>query len=288
MENTAELKVKSFRADDETFEKFKGLAAEEFGNQGQCLAALINLYETEKSKLVLGDRKVEVETFQSHLNRLGELFLASMQLNQDAELRVRAEFEKLLVSKDKSIADLQAKMADQAAVAKRLEEESKQARHEYYEIYDKSVQLEKQVARQDAEYAAALSDKDNLNRVLISNSEEHRAEIEALKAALAAAQARLGTISRTEEELATARAENAQLVVSLDRLRAQSELDVERAIINTEKRHQQELREAYAQHHEETKEYLARIENLQGQHDVQARRIFELEHIQEQKPDKVH
>ena len=286
METTSDLKVRSFRADDETFEKFKGLATEEFGNQGQCLAALINLYETERSKLVLGERKVEVETFQTHLNRLAELFLASMQLNQDAEARVRGEFERLLISKDKTISDLQTKVAEQAAAVKRGEEDTKQARSEYYELYDKNAQLEKQVAKQEKEYAATLSDKDSLNRVLTSSSEEHKAEIESLKATLATTQARLQAVSQTEEALAAALAEKVKLAADLDQLRAQSELDRERALLTAEKQHQQEMREAYAQHHEEIKEYLGRVEKLQIQHDAQAQRIFELERLQEQKPEK--
>jgi len=286
MENTPELKVKSFRADDETFEKFKSLATEEFGNQGQCLAALINLYEIEKSKLVLGDRKLEVETFQSHLNRLAEMFLSSMHLNQDAEIRIRGEFEKLLISKDKTISDLQAKASELAVAKQSQEDAAKQARHDYFEMLDKSVELEKQVARQDKEYAATLADKDSLNKVLTSSSEERKEEIDALKASLAAAQSRLTSIKQTEEELAAALKENGQTVAELERLRAQSELDRERAVLNAEKMHQQELKETYAQHHEEMKEYIARIDRLQAQHDEQAQRISDLEHNRDAKPLK--
>jgi len=286
MENTPELKVKSFRADDETFEKFKSLATEEFGNQGQCLTALINLYEIEKSKLVLGDRKLEVETFQSHLNRLAEMFLSSMHLNQDAEIRIRGEFEKLLISKDKTISDLQAKASELAVAKQSQEDAAKQARHDYFEMLDKSVELEKQVARQDKEYAATLADKDSLNKVLTSSSEERKEEIDALKASLAAAQSRLTSIKQTEEELAAALKENGQTVAELERLRAQSELDRERAVLNAEKMHQQELKETYAQHHEEMKEYIARIDRLQAQHDEQAQRISDLEHNRDAKPLK--
>jgi len=286
MENTPELKVKSFRADDETFEKFKSLATEEFGNQGQCLAALINLYEIEKSKLVLGDRKLEVETFQSHLNRLAEMFLSSMHLNQDAEIRIRGEFEKLLISKDKTISDLQAKASELAVAKQSQEDAAKQARHDYFEMLDKSVELEKQVARQDKEYAATLADKDSLNKVLTSSSEERKEEIDALKASLTVAQSRLASVKQTEEALAAALKENGQTVAELERLRAQSELDRERAVLNAEKMHQQELKETYAQHHEEMKEYIARIDRLQAQHDEQAQRISDLEHNRDAKPLK--
>ena len=52
--NNKELKVKSFRVDEDTFSKFKEIAASEFRKyKGQCLDALINLYETEQSKSTL-------------------------------------------------------------------------------------------------------------------------------------------------------------------------------------------------------------------------------------------
>lgn len=286
MENTSEMKVKSFRADDETFEKFKALATDEFGNQGQCLAALVNLYETEKSKLVLGDRKLEVETFQSHLNRLGELFLSSMQLNQDAETRVRGEFEKLLISKDKTISDLQAKVSDLAAAKQSQEDAAKQARHDFYETLEKNTELEKQVTRQDKEYATALADKDSLNKVLTSSGQERKEEIDALKTSLSSAQSRLESVKNTEEALAAARIEHEHITVALERLRAQAELDKDRAVLNSDKLHQQELKETYAQHHKELKEYIARIDRLRTQNDEQNQRISELEHKKNTAPLK--
>jgi len=63
-------------------------------------------------------------------------------------------------------------------------------------------------------------------------------------------------------------------------------LDRERAVLNAEKMHQQELKETYAQHHEEMKEYIARIDRLQAQHDEQAQRISDLEHNRDAKPLK--
>ena len=87
MDKDTEYKVKSIRADDEAYEKFKAISQEEFGNQGQCFSTLINLYETEKSKINLSERKLEIDSFQSHLNKISELFLMSLEMNQEAEER---------------------------------------------------------------------------------------------------------------------------------------------------------------------------------------------------------
>ena len=105
MEEDANLR--SFRADDATYEKFKTISNIEFESQGQCLSALINTYEIEKSKKIIPDRKVEIENFQAHINKLMEMFIMSLELNKDAQMRVRGEFDGLLKSKDLTMASLQ-------------------------------------------------------------------------------------------------------------------------------------------------------------------------------------
>ncbi|MPQ44186.1 hypothetical protein [Clostridium tarantellae] len=109
---TKELKIKSFRVDEGIFEKFKQIANENFGNQNQCLDALINLYEMETSKTSLIERKLEIESFQDYLNKINQLFVTSLQLSQDAEIRVREEFSRQLTIKDTTIERLQLKEKD--------------------------------------------------------------------------------------------------------------------------------------------------------------------------------
>lgn len=102
-----ESKLRSFRADDVTYEKFKSISSSEFESQGQCLSALINTYEIEKSKKIIPDRKVEIENFQTHINKLMEMFIMSLELNKDTQMRVRGEFDSLLKSKDLTMSSLQ-------------------------------------------------------------------------------------------------------------------------------------------------------------------------------------
>ncbi|MGL5245196.1 MAG: hypothetical protein ACRC7R_08505, partial [Sarcina sp.] len=104
-----ELKIKSFRVDEGIFEKFKQIALSNFGNQNQCLDALINLYEMETSKSSLIGRKLEIESFQDYLNKINQLFVTSLQLSQDAESRAKEEFLKQLSIKDTTIERLQLK-----------------------------------------------------------------------------------------------------------------------------------------------------------------------------------
>lgn len=105
-----ELKVKSFRVNEETFSKFKDIASNEFGNQAQCLEALINIYETEESKSVLVGRGLEIETFQDYINKISRLFITSLQLSTDAESRAKESFVKKIEAKDESLAIIKEKM----------------------------------------------------------------------------------------------------------------------------------------------------------------------------------
>jgi hypothetical protein len=139
MEKQGENKARIIRADHETYEKFKSIASDEFDNQGQCLSTLINLYELEQGKAKIVERKLEIESFQSNINKINELFLMSLQLNQEAEERVRSELEKLLESKDKQIISLQQKVESVSKANEELKEESKKikednTRHHYGEI----------------------------------------------------------------------------------------------------------------------------------------------------------
>ncbi len=104
-----ELKIKSFRVDEETFEKFKNIASSEFKGQGQCLEALINIYEMENSKASLVERKLEIESFQDYLNKINQLFLTSLQMSKDAEVRFKDEYVKQLNIKNKTIEKLQSR-----------------------------------------------------------------------------------------------------------------------------------------------------------------------------------
>lgn len=110
MENESEIKTRSIRADNDSFEKFKAIA-EGFPNQAQAMAALISTYEVQKSKALIPDRQTEIETFAVHVQKINEIYNHSLILNHDAETRIRAEFQRQLESKDTVIQELQEKLS---------------------------------------------------------------------------------------------------------------------------------------------------------------------------------
>lgn len=287
-----EYKVKSIRADDETYEKFKAIASQEFGNQGQCLSTLINLYETEQSKVKLIERKLEINSFQSHLNKIGELFLMSLQLNQDAEERVRTEFEKLLESKDRLIIDLQTKVDTTTLMKEQSDEYAKRVRDENKDLYSKNVEVEKQLEKQNSDYEKTLADKDSLNKALTDSCNERKSELDKLHLVIESTTDQLKEFNLIKESYAKSVVENSELARSLERIKDDhasellklkdlSELEKEKALIAAEKVHQQELKEANGQHNEEIKDYINRMNKMQDQHEkasnAQLVKISELE-----------
>ena len=107
MENqNQEIKVRSIRADETTLDKFKALSAE-FESQGDCLSQLITAYEINNAKHILTDVKADIADYESHINSIQQAFLHVLELNSNAEKRIRQEFNDLLCSKDSQIISLQ-------------------------------------------------------------------------------------------------------------------------------------------------------------------------------------
>lgn len=190
MEN--EIKTRSIRADNESFEKFK-IISEEFPNQAQALASLISVYEVEKSKAILPERQAEIENFTSHVQKLNEIYNHSLLLNQDAEMRIRAEFGGQLASKDIIIRDLQEKVKsmEQLQLARSEEKDTlNQLEKELTVLRDekkKNDDVIKSLTEVATEYKLQAKENETLRNAMINHEKletelkQHVLEIESLK-----------------------------------------------------------------------------------------------------------
>jgi chromosome segregation ATPase len=257
-----ELKVRSFRADNETFEKFKQLAEGEFGNQGQCLSALINLYETETSKAVLVNRGLEIESFQDYMNKISSLFLTSLQLNQDAEGRIREEFARQLESKDRTIIDLQTKINDLTTAKEAFQESSKCLKEENTELRTNVSDLENTIYKQKQDFTSALSDKDSLNKALTDSLNERKAEIETLREFGADANEQLKKLESIEAENKRLKTGFENLENEIERQKELAEIAKDKAVTILEKEHQKSVGDLNEQHNSKIQDLLEKIEKL--------------------------
>lgn len=258
---------KTIRVDDETMEKFRKLSKEEFGNQGQCLSSLLNLYEMEQSKYILADRKNEIESFQSYLNKIGDLFVTSLQLNNDTEQRVRSEFERLLTSKENTIQDLQSKVSELSTSLNFNYELVKQDKENIETLIVSNKELQENVEKTNKAHEESLRDKDNLNKALTDTCNESKKIIEQLRFDAQATEDKI-------KEFNDIKSENARLLSEVEHIKSEIvkqkehyNLELDKALLEQDKKHQQELKETHIQYREEIKEYITRIDKLQEQHE---------------------
>ena len=105
-----ELKTRSFRVSEEVSTKLKELC-ENFDNQNSALSALLNAYEVQNARAVLTDRQTDIVDYDTHIQAIQSAFLRSLEINENAEKRIKTEFINLLNSKDQTIVQLQTEKA---------------------------------------------------------------------------------------------------------------------------------------------------------------------------------
>lgn len=117
-----DIKQTNFRVDQQTVEGFRGFCKEMGFSQAQGFDHLMQLVEMDKAKSVVSSRATEIEDFEQHTKALISAYLRSIELNENAEARVKENFESALKSKDSIIADLQEKIEQLKAYKLEIEE----------------------------------------------------------------------------------------------------------------------------------------------------------------------
>lgn len=102
----------TFRITPITNDKFKELA-QSFGfTQEEMLSNLISTYELENAKALIINREKEIDEFQSHVSRLVNIYLNSLELNQNSENRIHEKYSEQINKKVEMINLLQNKISE--------------------------------------------------------------------------------------------------------------------------------------------------------------------------------
>ena len=245
-------KVRSFRASDEVYERFRSLAAD-FPNQDQALSALVSAWELQQARAVITDRGTEISSLDSHLQAIQAAFLHSLELNENAEGRIRQEFRARLESKDKIIADLQAQLEQARSEAQAVQDKASGAAAESAAVQERLEAEE--AARQAAEKAlqnaeATISDKTQI----IDDLTRRLATADGAEARIAAADQKA---READDALKQAQHEIQKLKADIELAKEKAELARQFALLEGQQQGQAEITQLLSDNRQMMKEILA-------------------------------
>lgn len=286
VEEKTEKKVRSIRADDETFNRFKALC-DELGGQSECLNSLITAYEVAAARNSVPEQAANIDEFRAHAEALTRSYLNILEQNTNAEERARLSFAAQLESKDKIIFSFQAETEEQKARAGRM--------------IETISELEQKAENERAEHertAAALSQAEELNKLQKAQIEtiserynelkEKAAKIEEEKEKAIAAAERLPELL---EQIRNNEKEINELKEQATRAEKEKELQLRAARLEVKEEYQNRAEEQQNAHKQEIKEmtaeHKATIEELKAEHkeiieQLKAEHKKELSRLQEQ------
>lgn len=259
-----ELKNRSFRISDETTEKFRQLCGD-FDNQNVALSALISAYEVQQAKAVLTERQTDVSDYDTHLQALQRAFLHSLELNENAESRIRQEFQRQLDSKDSIISDLQESI--------RIVEQSEQTARE------QAVTI---TGEADARVQQAETEIDSLKKELEfvnKQSWELSESVKAFRSQIADKQQIIDNLNQkiSEVETATKKANEAEART----LKAESELSaVKLELLEAKKKYSAEIKAA--EQSAKVAEKIAEADKREALADQKEKYIEELDKLRQE------
>lgn len=104
-----EVKQTNFRIDQETADAFRKFCEDNGMNQAQGFDHIMQVVEMDRAKAAAPGRITEIEGFEKSVKDIMAAFLYSIEVNQNAEGRIREQFASDLDRKDKTIDELRQK-----------------------------------------------------------------------------------------------------------------------------------------------------------------------------------
>lgn len=182
-----EVKQTNFRIDQETADTFRKFCEDNGMNQAQGFDHIMQVVEMDRAKAAAPARITEIEGFEKSVKDIMAAYLHSIEINQNAEGRIREQFASDLDRKDKTIDDLRAK-------AEQLQAEKDAAEAVTAEAVKAKDQAEKDAAAAEKVRIAAektAEDKQTIADTLaakLAEAEKKAEGFDDLKAALSSSE----------------------------------------------------------------------------------------------------
>ena len=105
-----EIKQTNFRINADTADAFRKFCENQGFNQAQGFDHLMQVLELDQAKSLLPERQTEVEEFECSVKAILEAYLHSLEINANAEKRIREQFKTDLARRDRTIDELMQKI----------------------------------------------------------------------------------------------------------------------------------------------------------------------------------
>ena len=187
----SEIKQATFRLNKEATERFK-----EYCEQNQLTAAqgfdyLMEVLALDNARSSLNTRETEISNFEQHAKALISAYLHSLELNENAEARIREQFSNQIESQARTISEYQEQIN---ALEKQLEDAldfAESCKSELQATTDSLIAIEKSKDQSDKDFISLkeekerqLADKNNIITMLsekLTESEKKTTEYDTLK-----------------------------------------------------------------------------------------------------------
>lgn len=158
-----DIRQTNFRVDQEKADAFRAYCEANGINQATGFERMLDALELQQAKEAIPSRETEISEFERCLRHLQAAYLNSLELNEQAEARIREEFARQLDTKDRTISDYQ----DQIAV---LKEEKKALSGAVDQV--KQLQADLDAAREQAQRdRMVVADRDLTIKQLTASNE---------------------------------------------------------------------------------------------------------------------
>lgn len=248
--NNRELKPTSIRVDEGTGKKLKELV-KGFPNQNEALRKLIETYELQQSKAVIGDKQAFITQFEEYSSCMVNMYIQSLEDNQNLREMVQEEFNTLILSKDKIIQDLQGQLENARQQAGEALQKAEALQQEKSSIGER---LQENMAKIN-EMKSSMSDKDGLNKALSERCDSLEQQARAMEKdckAMAEAQAKCEGYERT--------------IADLKNHETDIQIKNDKALLEIERKYQTEINKIKKENQKEIdkyqKKYFELLENI--------------------------
>lgn len=189
----ANEKVFSVRADEATIEKMNQIAEDSGMKKAEILPVLISAWEANAIREALPGRSTEIDNVHNLLAQIERAYTSSLELNINAENRIRTEYEARISSGEQAVASLkeaEAKAKAEAATAKEAVENLSKERDQ---LLSDLAQAHELIETKTESIEGLKAAKDSIER--------HLVDVEAKLSAMPDMEERAKTAEATIEDL---------------------------------------------------------------------------------------